>query len=87
MLYLGCGTYFLVVNPESVSEQHPLPDWMQVKNIGQMKKTLLEVIIVLLAVVFLQEGFAVEEASWEILIFPISIVALAVSLKLVPFDH
>ncbi len=88
LFYFGYGTYFLVVNPESVDAQHPLPAWLQVKNIGQMKKTLLEVIVVLLAVVFLQAGFADEaEPDWSILVYPISIVALAISLKLISFDH
>lgn len=88
MLYFGYGTYFLVVNPEAVTEENPLPGWLQVKNVGQMKKTLLEVIILVLAVVFLQVGLGEETGlRWEILVFPISIVALAAAVKLIPFDH
>ena len=88
MMYFAYGTYFLVVRKEPPSKDHPLPDWLMVKNVGQMKKTLLEVIILVLAVMFLQVGLAQEtELRWVILVFPISIVALALAVKIIPFDH
>ena len=88
MMYFAYGTYFLVVRKEPPSEDHPLPDWLQVRNVGQMKKTLLEVIILVLAVMFLQVGLAQEtDLRWVILVFPISIVALALAVKIIPFDH
>ena len=88
MFYFGYGTYFLVVNPEAVSAENPLPEWLRVKNVGQMKKTLLEVIVLVLAVLFMQVALAEEtELRWVVLIFPISIVALAASVRLIPFDH
>lgn len=87
MLYFAYGTYFLVVRKEPPTAAN-LPEWLQVRNIGQMKKTLLEVIILVLAVMFLQVGLAQEtELRWVILVFPISIVALALAVKLIPFDH
>ena len=87
MLYFAYGTYFLVVRKEPPTESN-LPEWLQVRNVGQMKKTLLEVIILVLAVMFLQVGLAQEtELRWVILVFPISIVALALAVKLIPFDH
>lgn len=88
MMYFAYGAYFLVIRKDPPSEDHPLPDWLQVKNVGQMKKTLLEVIILVLAVMFLQVGLAQEtEMRWVILVFPISIVALAIAVKIIPFDH
>jgi uncharacterized membrane protein YqhA len=88
MMYFAYGTYFLVIRKDPPSEDNPLPDWLQVKNVGQMKKTLLEVIILVLAVMFLQVGLAQEtEMRWVILVFPISIVALAIAVKIIPFDH
>lgn len=88
MMYFAYGTYFLVVRKDHPSEGDPLPDWLHVRNVGQMKKTLLEVIILVLAVMFLQVGLAQEtDIRWEILVFPISIVGLALAVKLIPFDH
>jgi hypothetical protein len=52
-----------------------------------MKRVLLEVILVLLAVFFLKLVITEEEAlQWTVLIIPVTIVAIAVSLKLVHFD-
>jgi len=52
-----------------------------------MKRVLLEVILVLLAVFFLKMIITEEDAlEWTVLIIPATIVAIAVSLKLVNFD-
>lgn len=84
---VGYGTYFLVVNPRAVTDETPIPEWLQVENVGQMKKTLLEVITLVLAIVFLEVALGEETGlHWEILVLPISIVALSSAVKLVPFD-
>lgn len=86
LLYLAFGMYFLGFPPESGKSD--LPDWLEVKSVAQMKKTLLEVIVVLLAILFLQA--LIEQAgdlTWLLLIYPAAIIAIAISLKLIPFDH
>jgi hypothetical protein len=51
-----------------------------------MKKVLLEVILVLISVFFLKLVITSEEyLDWSVLILPITIVAIAISLKLVDF--
>jgi hypothetical protein len=53
-----------------------------------MKRTLLEVIVVLLAVLFLKIGLGSQtDLGWEMLIYPIGIVAIAAAIKMIGFDH
>lgn len=55
-----------------------MPDWLKVQILGQMKKTLLEVVVVLLAVLFLKLGLQTQGTlSWKLLIIPVGIVAVA----------
>jgi len=59
------------------------PSWKRLKNMGGMDEMLLKVIIMLLAVSFLEymltEG--IGSLSWEVLVVPLTIVALAIGLK------
>lgn len=68
-----------------------LPGWMQVERVGELKRTLIEVILMYLVVDFATdltagEGyvFAAGEGhvSWETLVVPISIVLIAGALRL-----
>ena len=64
-----------------------MPQWLQVEGVGQMKRVLLEVIMVLIGVLFLKLVFtAQEDIGWTIIVLPITMVSIAVSLKLVHFD-
>ena len=86
LLYLGFGMFFLGFGSDS--RNGDLPNWLEIRSVAQMKKTLLEVIVVLLAILFLQA--LVEQAGdldWLLLIYPAAIVALAIALKLIPFEH
>lgn len=90
LLYFAYSTYFLFVakdiSPE-VREKIDMPSWLQVEDLGHMKRVLLEVILVLLAVFFLKLIIVEEDAlEWSVLIIPTTIVAIALSLKLVTFD-
>ena len=90
LLYFAYSTYFLFV-AKDVSEDErdrvDMPSWLKVEDLGHMKRVLLEVILVLLAVFFLKLVISEEEAlEWTVLIIPVTIVAIAVSLKLVHFD-
>lgn len=87
MIYFAFGTYFLLVASEGEDQHHALPEWLDVKSIGQLKKTLLEVIVVLLAILFLQQIVVPGDLDWMLLVYPASIVAIAIALKLIPFSH
>lgn len=65
-----------------------MPDWLQVQSLGQMKGTLLEIMVVLLAVLFLKLGLQTQaELVWELLVIPVGIVTIAAAVKLIRFDH
>lgn len=90
LLYFAYSTYFLFVAKENTPETRAkvdMPEWLKVEDLGHMKRVLLEVILVLLAVFFLKMIITEEDGlEWTVLIIPATIVAIAVSLKLVNFD-
>ena len=62
------------------SAEHQL-EWLNIHNISQLKMMLIEVIIVILFVFFLKYTLLhFAEASWEMLILPLSILLLSLSL-------
>ena len=91
LVYFAYSIYFLFLAreyEEDTGVRILMPDWLQVQSLGQMKKTLLEVVVVLLAVLFLKLGLQTQgNLGWELLTIPVGIVAVAVSLKLIRFDH
>ena len=94
LFYFAFGIYCLFIRSGSDTEtEHnllkSLPKWLQVNSLGQLKKSLLEVIIVLIAVLFLKDVLYLqaEDLEWTVLIGPISLVAIAIVLKLVKFEE
>ena len=82
-LYFAYGIYALfLTNSETMAEA---PRWLKVENIAALKKTLLEVVAVLLAVMFvrvLAEKMLTDGPSWEMLIMPAGIIAIAIGSRL-----
>jgi len=61
----------------------PIFDWINISSISDLKAILTEVIIVIIFVKFLELILLnLETLTWEVLILPISIVLLALGLKL-----
>ena len=89
LIYFSYSIYFLFVHDDPTEEEREkidVPTWLRVEDLGHMKKVLLEVILVLISVFFLKLVFtAQEDLAWSVLILPITIVSIAVSLKLVDF--
>jgi len=82
-LYFAYGIYALFINFKE--EDLEVPQWLRVKNITVLKKSLLELLLVLLSVVFVKrtlEVVAPSEIQWQILVIPLSIVAIALSTRL-----
>ncbi len=92
LIYFSYSIYFLFVRDDQGHEEQGrkvinMPGWLRVEDLGHMKRVLLEVILVLISVFFLKLVFTEQEdLAWTVLILPITIVAIAVSLKLVHFD-
>lgn len=92
LLYFGYGVYTLFLHPEESQRQLTLPRWLKVKQIGQLKQVVAEVIIVVLLVLFLRlalQAFDQPNVSMEpqriasLLILPASIFLLALALRFV----
>lgn len=92
LLYFAYGVYSLFLHPESSERELALPDWLKVKQIGQLKQVVAEVIIVVLFVLFLRvaiQAFHSPSVTFEwnqlasLAILPVSIVLLACALRLV----
>ena len=95
LFYFAFAIYHLFIKPverhkEEDKHAMQIPNWLLVGSLGELKKTLLEVIIVIIAVLFLKELLnipSVEDLNWELLTIPAAMVALAIVIKLVNFDH
>lgn len=95
LFYWAFGVYHLFLKPDRPEQEGAestvkVPKWLEVKSLGQLKKTLLEVIIVLVAVLFLKDVLYLQkgpELPWTVLIGPAAIIAFAIALKLVRFEE
>jgi uncharacterized membrane protein YqhA len=92
LLYFAYGVYALFIHPDEPEQKLALPDWLRVRQIGQLKQVVAELIVVILFVLFLRQAlqsFSGPEISlsWReiatLLLLPASTVFLALSLKLV----
>ncbi|NEQ43951.1 MAG: YqhA family protein [Leptolyngbya sp. SIOISBB] len=87
-LYFAYGIYALFIQ---LGRPDPnLPSWLAVSNIGTLKKTLLEVLVVLLTVIFVKgllERLSFQGLEWTYLVIPLSILAIAASTRLLQFDN
>ncbi len=86
-LYFAYGIYSLFIQMGRKDPNTPL--WLQVSSIGRLKKTLLEVLVVLLTVVFVKgllERLSFRGLEWTYLVIPLSILAIAASTRLLQFE-
>jgi uncharacterized membrane protein YqhA len=86
-LYFAYGIYSLFI--QLGQKDRNTPSWLRVTNIGTLKKTLLEVLVVLLAVIFVKgllERLSFRSLEWTYLVIPLSILAIAASTRLLQFE-
>lgn len=96
LLYFAYGVYSLFLRPERALKQSKedlaLPSWLRIREIGQLKQVVAEVILVILFVLFLRVALQVFQSPeptmvWcqiaTFLLLPLSILCLAISLRLV----
>ena len=79
--------YGLALPPQERMRES-LPDWVRVQGVGELKRTLVEVIIVYLIVDFATD-LAVREDPlvWTLLIKPVSVILTALALRLMGAPH
>jgi len=81
LIIFAKGIYNLFISNKN-AKTDPVLDWINIPNIGHLKNTLAEVIIVILFVIFLEIIFEnLNNLKWEFTILPISILILALALK------
>lgn len=89
LLYFAYSLYFLVTLPEERRKLGyvKMPSALQVANLDEMKRTILVVIVVSLSVFLLQE-VTLTEGGYEApsLFVPVSILAVAIAIRLIPWD-
>lgn len=92
LLYFAYGIYSLFIHPEEAEEKLALPAWLRVRQIGQLKQVVAELILVILFVLFLRVvlqsfGEGNFDMSWSrlatIMLLPVSTALLALALRLV----
>jgi uncharacterized membrane protein YqhA len=88
LIIFSYGVYVLYIHDPDVDGK--LPEWLRIKDVENLKKTLAQVIVVILFVKFLEitlEMIAYNNGifQWEHLVLPISIFLLSLGLKVL-FD-
>lgn len=87
MIFAG-GIYNLFVH-RSESDSAELNSWVKIQSIAQLKRILVELVIVILFVRTLEGALAVEPGAyrWEHLVLPLGILFLALALKFMGFKN
>lgn len=92
LLYFAYGVYSLFIHPETAAVDLALPAWLRVRQVGQLKQVVAEIIIVILFVLFLRVALEtyrspmVEMDVKQIATFtllPFCTMLLAIALRLV----
>ena len=90
LLYFAYNLFFLLTFPEQREDRFgpiKMPPALHVESLEKMKKTILVIIIVSLSVFLLKENMLnVDGYTWTDLFVPLSIVAIAVAIKLIAFE-
>ncbi len=86
-LYFAYGIYSLFI--QLGKSDTDSGTWTKLGGISTLKKTLMEVLIVLLTVVFVKgllERLSFRGLEWTYMVIPLSILALAASTRLLQFE-
>ncbi len=91
LLYFAYNLFFLLTFPEQREDRFgpiKMPPALHVESLEKMKKTILVIIIVSLSVFLLKENMLNDDGYvWTDLFVPLSIVAIAVAVKLISFEN
>lgn len=80
LMIFALGVYYLFVRGDAGPAP---PSWLRVRSVEQLKKSLMEIILVVLSVMFLREMLYLGEAwTFESLAIPAGVALLAGSLRL-----
>jgi uncharacterized membrane protein YqhA len=86
LLYFAYSVFFLFIASEedpASANKVPMPKWLKVKDLGEMKKTLLQVIVVALSLHWLRIVMIhTNEFQLTDLVLPASILAIAGAVRI-----
>ena len=94
LLYFAYGVYMLFIHPEEPEEALALPAWLRVKQIGQLKQVVAELIVAVLFVLTLRQSLQAfsgpqVDLTWNqigtLAILPVTTLLLALALRFVEF--
>ena len=87
MIFTGAIYTLFIRQPESGNSK--INSWMKITSIAQLKRILVELVIVILCVRTLEVALAIEPNSyvWENLVLPLGILMLALALKFMGSKH
>jgi uncharacterized membrane protein YqhA len=87
MIFAG-GIYSLFIR-RAESDTAELNSWVRISSIAQLKRILVELVIVILFVRTLEGALAIEAGAyvWENLVLPLGILMLALALKFMGFKN
>ena len=87
MIFAG-GIYNLFIR-RAGSDSAELSGWVKISSIAQLKRILVELVIVILIVRTLEGALTVEPGAylWEHLVLPLAILMLALALKFMGFKN
>ena len=84
LLVFSLGVYTLFIGDIRFPAGTQRFAWMRIHSIERLKQVLMEVVLVILAVLFLRVAlFEAEKLEWVLLVLPAGIALLALALKLV----
>jgi len=88
LLYFGYAIYALFIITDEEVEKSDLPRWLLPSGVGDLKKTLAQVLIIILFILTVRVLWTgIDQLTWNMLVVPASIVLLALALKLVEFEE
>lgn len=82
MIFAGAITFGFVLNV-SPQQKESLPRWMQIGGVTQLKRTMVEVIIVFLVVDYASDMAEQDHVSWDALVKPAAVILIAGALRLI----
>jgi uncharacterized membrane protein YqhA len=84
MLMFAAGIHNLFVGRIRILDSDAPWAWMKIDSIASLKHWMVEMIVVVMAVLFLRVAlFEAEQLEWKLLVLPAGIALLAVSVKLI----
>lgn len=82
MIFAGTIAFGFVLSV-APQQKESIPRWMQVEDVSELKRTMIEVIIVFLIVDFASDMAEQDQVTWVALVKPAAVIFIAGALRLI----